>query len=1804
MANLDSPNPFDQVDPNEKEIGYTPAPAAPKNPFDDVDLGLGPSTSTTGAFAHAAERGVLPGAAAWVGAGYGAEAGAAFGPAGAGLGALAGGIIGGFGASYAASKAQDYALSAAPDSWKEAIGQDDRQQRLEQEQHPYASFLGGLAPYALTLHPGALTGAALPENATALQRILANPVTARVFGGAAMGGMEIAQEKAAGSPVDWADVAIATGFGVVFNKPTRLGERLESAGAGLFRRASVEGPTVAEGGDAKVIGPGIDENVFTGSHVQDQTSEKNAQETVRIENAVLGKGPAPDVDLAARRAEPDLFGQYDALNAQMDAFRSEISRVINPADEDIAAAQARVEEAQQALTQHLEDRGGYAGGPEARRLRAQLRNEQRLSDDLQTRRTAFEEGEGVETPQTAALRQQMMTVDNQLRDMGREVAAARRRAAESVGAETAEPLPSPTAFPTATPAVAEVVARPDVAAAIANPQINHNNDVPFGAGASNTGHVTNIDRRIPQHDPRVLDRSGQPADLWKYLNIHEQVEKAKMDEGVPYKEAHENFATAAERAAVEADGVDWKKYTEVMDGFLKGVEHEHPANPPPDLYLKPYPHAMAETIKANEPRSIEQQRAFIQGDVREKLIKAGRPAEEAEAAAALTSALYETHAARMFTPENPRTAEEIYRAEAPEVEAAQLKKAARGRLRIADGRALLQLAKDANVSTYVHELAHDWLERIIHDAGTEGVDATLKRDAEVIRKWLGAKGADISRAKHEKFARSFEQYLREGVAPSVHLAGVFAKFKNWLLQIYQTIKGLGQPINEDIRGVFDRMLSEEPQRVTITPERPGGPTLPDVHEGDAKFVEPQDAEASAVRVDAERLRYAEDQPPEVAHEIEAAVTEIESEAAKAQPAGEPEPGAGGLREVVGGGGEAGAEPGRGGVGAGGGAERASVNGPVAEGGGVRGAESERRERAGAGPQPLAPAPTEILRPADDRFVDRAGNIRVENLTNVAEVAQAIHASADRNDEFRSVTGKQTPGQMSDLADAMGLTFEGVKEGALERLLGGTHNLGARILAARRLVVDSATKHVAPAMARAADTNDPKVLAELAQAIQRHDMIQSALAGVTAEWGRAGTAFRSLMEGWKTGEDVNELLKANTGRDLYQLKLIAKMGKNLDSAAKVAKYLRDAQKRSFGRMVLEYWINGLISGLATHVTYVVGNQALEALHAGPETLAAALIGQARETLGRTGPRVYAGEVGANVTEYIRSLPKAAQAAIEALRTGQTTLLPGEKARPLTPFVGDTMLHIAKTVMDADVNWSEAGADLHGFVRGMRDGMISWGKMNDYDPMAPLIGAKYSPQGQIPNIALKGVTVLPLGSVARAPSRMVATIHSFFRASNYSISKNAQAFREATAKGLTGQAFMREVARIRQDPSTEAMNEASRLEANQRTLMDGGHELVKMMSRVTNWAPKLPLLGETPVIKFIDPFVHIAANIIDQSIVKRTPVGLLSNEIRADLMGHNGNIAQDTAMARMLVGTGMAVGFGTLAAEGYMTGSGPSDPAKAAVWRMAGNQAHSVRIGDVWYDVHRLGPLGMLAGVAADMYDVAHLAAKDGMLTAGAALMHGFSQNILDESFMRGPAELIQAVEDPGRYGERYIQNFLSSFVPYSVLLSQIDRSIDPYSRQARTVMDSVKAKIEGLSETLFPRRDIWGEPMPNRDALISSGVTAIYESRMSRDPVNTEMAKLGMGVALVPKAIRGVKLTEQEYDDFARIAGRMTKMRLDAIVNSPDWRTFPPHAKRDVITENIKASREAARGVVMGKYPHIPADAARNKNAKSMNDEED
>ncbi|MBD1412791.1 hypothetical protein NUJ30_08775 [Burkholderia contaminans] len=135
---------------------------------------------------------------------------------------------------------------------------------------------------------------------------------------------------------------------------------------------------------------------------------------------------------------------------------------------------------------------------------------------------------------------------------------------------------------------------------------------------------------------------------------------------------------------------------------------------------------------------------------------------------------------------------------------------ARGAITIGNGKALIELFKGHDMSTLLHESGHLWLEELRADAERPDAPQQLRDDFAAVTKWMGVDdGSKIEVEHHEQFARAAEAYFMEGKAPSGALASAFAKFKAWLTTIYRSIASLNTPINDDIRGVFDRLIATD-----------------------------------------------------------------------------------------------------------------------------------------------------------------------------------------------------------------------------------------------------------------------------------------------------------------------------------------------------------------------------------------------------------------------------------------------------------------------------------------------------------------------------------------------------------------------------------------------------------------------------------------------------------------------------------------------------------------------------------------------------------------------------------------------------------------------------------------------------------------------------------------------------------------------------------------------------------------------------------------------------------------------------------
>lgn len=134
---------------------------------------------------------------------------------------------------------------------------------------------------------------------------------------------------------------------------------------------------------------------------------------------------------------------------------------------------------------------------------------------------------------------------------------------------------------------------------------------------------------------------------------------------------------------------------------------------------------------------------------------------------------------------------------------------------------LIQIFKTADRSTFLHEMGHVFFDDIKNLAEMENAPEQLVTDWNKLKEWSewdDAKGADNTKA-HEKFARGWEAYLREGKAPTKGLQRVFRMFSKWLTRIYRAVTRLGGLPPKEIQDIMARMIATQEDIDAYTKEQ-------------------------------------------------------------------------------------------------------------------------------------------------------------------------------------------------------------------------------------------------------------------------------------------------------------------------------------------------------------------------------------------------------------------------------------------------------------------------------------------------------------------------------------------------------------------------------------------------------------------------------------------------------------------------------------------------------------------------------------------------------------------------------------------------------------------------------------------------------------------------------------------------------------------------------------------------------------------------------------------------------------------------
>lgn len=723
------------------------------------------------------------------------------------------------------------------------------------------------------------------------------------------------------------------------------------------------------------------------------------------------------------------------------------------------------------------------------------------------------------------------------------------------------------------------------------------------------------------------------------------------------------------------------------------------------------------------------------------------------------------------------------------------------------------------------------------------------------------------------------------------------------------------------------------------------------------------------------------------------------------------------------------------------------------------------------------------------------------------------------------------------------------------------------LAARQLWAATTDKVAEIAEAATANPSESNLFA-FRKILDVHDMVQKEVLGARASTARALSAWRIPAGGGAERlKSVAAALEATGGSQVTH-ELAARVAA-LGRAGMVKEMAAVAQKSAGAATrdaVLEAWINGLLSNPTTHAANTISNASVLALRMGERAIGAKI----SETLGTDGG-VAAGEASAQwagmtqgLKDMLRYYDKMATAKI----------FHGGEGTPISPL--DTL------------------------------GIPSLTKL-EHPPSISSNAFNLSSSGWLGRAADLG------GQAIRLPGAALNASDEFFKTIGYRMELNAQAVRQATSEVNAGtiaqDAFKSRVAAIVENPP-QNIRLAAADAALYQTFTNAPGNLGKALGKLTT---------QYPALKVVMPFTRTPSNILNFTF-ERTPLAPLMSKFRGDVAA--GGARRDLALAQTALGSAAMLTAADLTMNGSISGRGPMEAGTKQAMAREGWQPYSVKLGNRWFAYNRLDPVGSLLGMAADATEMLMHAQHESLddpdtekLAVASAL--AFAGNITNKTYLSGLSSLIEALNDPQRAAEGWMQRTAGSVVPAGV--ANVERAQDPIVREVYSMMDAIRARTPGLSKDLPPRLDLWGQPVKTESGMGKpfDAFSPVYSREGGDNPIDKEIVRLGANIPMPGRktSFDGVTIDLSQYPKaysrYVELAGNALKHPawglgardfLNQVVTGKhplstvyQLRSDGPDGSKDVfIRKEMNEYRDLARSQLLQEFPKLKAEVDEKK----------
>jgi hypothetical protein len=729
-----------------------------------------------------------------------------------------------------------------------------------------------------------------------------------------------------------------------------------------------------------------------------------------------------------------------------------------------------------------------------------------------------------------------------------------------------------------------------------------------------------------------------------------------------------------------------------------------------------------------------------------------------------------------------------------------------------------------------------------------------------------------------------------------------------------------------------------------------------------------------------------------------------------------------------------------------------------------------------------------------------------NAANLNTEQDVLAVIAAHSEVYAKQIGEATGGVVPQAMTRQMADFVGASEGRLmNKLLGGKILHGtkpgenaANMLAARDLLIASAGE--SDRLAKLVASGDARAIADAgfesaeaaAVAMERQFALNAAIhaqvKGAQTEIARTLASFNVPAQGNALRQKAIGDVLASAGSNATAQERAA-MYLAIEDPVQAAKFTRLSVGKKMFNAVYEVWINALLSSPVSHMANFVGNLAFGAGQIPTRTMAG-LMGHMRRSGILSGPR----EGGVILGEDVASAMGYVYAMADAVKmSGKTFIDP----------TGDIMAKV-----EPGKKFRQNAASAEAFEAS---GMLGHA------------------------IDLAG----SLSTLGRFSTRGLAAGDVLFKVMAQRASLYADAFAAASKEGITDAAdFADAVAHHIENPS----------KAMQERAVDFGR-FSTFTDELGEFGRNVQGVAANRFIRWFIPFLRTPANIISRAW-DHTPFKLFTDDYKKAIA--QGGEASDMARARVALGSATSVAVAGLAASGYITGGGPSDPKLRANLVRQKWQPYSVKIGDEFISFKRLEPYGTVLGLVADLYDIASGQVDHAdVAEASAAIAMAFSKNVTSKTYMEGLSNLIDAIEHPDRYGPKAIEALIKTIVvPRGV--AQFEKILDPEKRYVRGLVDAIRQDVPGFSDKLPADLNLWGEPIVYQiGGLVTGMLNPFYASTWTPNPVDDELDRLQMGFSPPPETIpnSGGRLLFDpwEYHDFAERAGKTAKAAITALI---------------------------------------------------------